>query len=78
MFMKKDQFGTLQFEKKIFRFVFRIILILYFWINLFKINRFKNEFQLLEKARIEIKKINPPIDGDTQYVSVIVEEQKSQ
>jgi dihydroneopterin aldolase len=38
------------------------------------LNRFKNEFHLLEKARIEIKKINPPIDGDTQYVSVILEE----
>lgn len=26
------------------------------------------------KCRIEIQKINPPIDGDVKYVSVIVEE----
>lgn len=38
------------------------------------LERFKNNFHQLEKTRIEIKKINPPIDGDTNYVSVIVEE----
>ena len=29
---------------------------------------------LILKCRVEIQKINPPIDGDVKYVSVIVEE----
>jgi 7,8-dihydroneopterin aldolase/epimerase/oxygenase len=38
------------------------------------LERFRQSFSVLQKARIEIKKINPPIDGDTRYVSVIIEE----
>lgn len=36
--------------------------------------RLKKELDLLEKVRVEIKKINPPIDGDVKFVSVVVEE----
>ena len=38
------------------------------------INRCKKEFSSLEKARIEIRKINPPINGDVNFVAVVVEE----
>jgi len=38
------------------------------------VNRLKSELKLLEKVRVEIKKINPPIDGDVNFVSVVVEE----
>lgn len=33
----------------------------------------KESFQVI-KARIEIKKINPPINGNVNYVSIVVEE----
>jgi dihydroneopterin aldolase len=38
------------------------------------LHRLKQNFHVLERARIEIKKLNPPIDGDTRYVSVIIDE----
>ena len=38
------------------------------------VNQLKEELNLLEKVRVEIKKINPPIDGDVNFVSVVVEE----
>jgi len=36
------------------------------------LNRFKAELNQLETAEIEIKKINPPINGNVDYVSVIL------
>lgn len=36
--------------------------------------RLKTQFNILSKARVEIKKINPPLEGDVDFVSVIVEE----
>lgn len=38
------------------------------------VNQLKSNHSLLEKVRVEIKKINPPIDGDVNFVSVVVEE----
>ena len=38
------------------------------------INEIKEKFSMANKCRVEIKKINPPIDGDINYVSVLVEE----
>ena len=38
------------------------------------ITQLKAKFSTVEKCRVKIKKINPPIDGDVKYVSVIVEE----
>jgi dihydroneopterin aldolase len=38
------------------------------------VNQLKKELHQLEKVRVEIKKINPPIDGDVNFVSVVVEE----
>jgi dihydroneopterin aldolase len=38
------------------------------------VNQLKKEFDQLEKVRVEIKKINPPIDGEVNFVSVVVEE----
>jgi dihydroneopterin aldolase len=38
------------------------------------LNRLKNESFELAHARIEIKKINPPINGNVNYVSITVEE----
>jgi dihydroneopterin aldolase len=38
------------------------------------ISRLKSDFSILEKARVEIQKINPPLEGDVDYVAVIVEE----
>lgn len=37
-------------------------------------NRFKSSFPTLEKSRVEIRKINPPLEGDVSHVAVIVEE----
>ena len=34
----------------------------------------KRELEILQKVRVEIKKLNPPIDGDVNFVSVVVEE----
>ena len=34
----------------------------------------KEKFSMANNCRVEIKKINPPIDGDIDYVSVLVEE----
>ena len=34
----------------------------------------KEKFFMANNCRVEIKKINPPIDGDIDYVSVLVEE----
>jgi dihydroneopterin aldolase len=36
--------------------------------------RLKKESFVLIKAKIEIKKINPPINGNVNYVSITVEE----
>lgn len=38
------------------------------------IERLKQENFILLAAKIEIKKINPPINGNVDYVSIIVEE----
>jgi dihydroneopterin aldolase len=38
------------------------------------VHEIKENFSTANKCRIEIKKINPPIDGDIDYVSVLVEE----
>ena len=38
------------------------------------LNQLKIKFDKIHKCRIEIRKINPPIDGDVKYVAVIVEE----
>ena len=38
------------------------------------VNQLKKEMDQLEKVRVEIKKVNPPIDGDVNFVSVVVEE----
>ena len=38
------------------------------------ITQLKAKFSTVEKCMVKIKKINPPIDGDVNYVSVIVEE----
>ena len=38
------------------------------------INTIKKSFNLVTNCKIEIKKINPPINGDVEYVSVVVEE----
>ncbi|CAG5076371.1 dihydroneopterin aldolase [Parvicella tangerina] len=37
-------------------------------------NRMKNAFSILDKSRVEIRKINPPLEGDVSHVAVIVEE----
>ena len=38
------------------------------------INHLKTKFIQIDKCRIKIKKINPPINGDVDFVAVIVEE----
>ena len=38
------------------------------------ITQLKAKFSTVEKCMVKIKKINPPIDGDVNYVSVIVKE----
>jgi len=38
------------------------------------LKKLKAEFNSIHHCRVEIKKINPPIDGDVKYVSVIIEE----
>ena len=38
------------------------------------IEKIKASFENIEKCKVEIKKINPPINGDVSHVSVIVEE----
>ena len=38
------------------------------------IHEIKKNFSMAINCRVEIKKINPPIDGDIDYVSVLVEE----
>jgi dihydroneopterin aldolase len=38
------------------------------------IEKVKSTFSIVNKCRIEIQKINPPINGDVDYVSVVVEE----
>ena len=38
------------------------------------LNKLKSEFNLINHCRVEIRKINPPIDGDVKYVAVIIEE----
>ena len=38
------------------------------------IKRIKKEFVSLEKARVKITKLSPPIGGDVQSVSIIIEE----
>lgn len=41
------------------------------------LNRFKKELQKLRKTTVEIIKICPPINGDVESVSVILEEKYS-
>ena len=36
------------------------------------LNRFKNELSAMESATVEIKKPNPPINGNVAYVSVVL------
>lgn len=36
--------------------------------------KLKNTHKQIKKIRVEIKKINPPLNGDVKFVSVIVEE----
>lgn len=38
------------------------------------LKRLKDESFVLYHSRIEIKKINPPINGNVNYVSIVVEE----
>ena len=38
------------------------------------IEKVKSTFSIVQKCKIEIQKINPPINGDVNYVSVVVEE----
>ena len=38
------------------------------------INSIKEKFPGIKKCKVEIQKINPPIDGDVSHVAVIVEE----
>ena len=38
------------------------------------VHEIKENFSMANNCRVEIKKINPPIDGDVDYVSVLVEE----
>lgn len=38
------------------------------------LEKLKTEFSILKKARVEIRKINPPLDGDVIHVAVVVEE----
>ncbi len=38
------------------------------------IHALKDEYSMLEKASIEIRKLNPPIEGDVKFVAVVVEE----
>ncbi|MCB9188437.1 MAG: dihydroneopterin aldolase [Flavobacteriales bacterium] len=37
-------------------------------------DRLKIAFSILEKFKVEIRKINPPLEGDVSHVAVIVEE----
>jgi dihydroneopterin aldolase len=38
------------------------------------VHEIKKKFSMANNCRVEIKKINPPIDGDVDYVSVLIEE----
>ena len=38
------------------------------------IEKIKTTFSMVHKCKIEIQKINPPINWDVDYVSVVVEE----
>ena len=38
------------------------------------IEKIKSTFSIVQKCKVEIQKINPPINGDVVYVSVVVEE----
>ena len=38
------------------------------------VHEIKENFSMANNCRVEIKKINPPIDGDIDYVSVVVVE----
>lgn len=38
------------------------------------INSIKGKFPGIKKCKVEIQKINPPIDGDVSHVAVIIEE----
>ncbi len=38
------------------------------------VNRLKLSYSQLDKVKVKIMKINPPLDGDVKFVSVIVEE----
>jgi len=38
------------------------------------IEKIKTSFESVDKCRVQIQKINPPINGDVSHVSVIVEE----
>ena len=38
------------------------------------IEKIKSTFSIVQKCKVEIQKINPPINGDVGYVSVVIEE----
>ena len=38
------------------------------------VKRIKKDFKIVLKCKVEIQKINPPINGDVNCVSVVVEE----
>ncbi len=38
------------------------------------VTRLKKKHQHIDKIRVEIRKVNPPLNGDVKFVSVIVEE----
>jgi len=38
------------------------------------VDQCKDDFSILQKVRVEIRKINPPINGDVNFVAVVVEE----
>ena len=38
------------------------------------LERLQNEFKILTSTRVEIRKINPPLNGDVDFVAVVVEE----
>ncbi len=38
------------------------------------VNRFKKEFKTLIKARVKVRKLNPPIKGFVKEVAIIIEE----
>ncbi|WP_111683223.1 dihydroneopterin aldolase [Winogradskyella tangerina] len=40
------------------------------------LNRFFNEDQLIQKATVSVSKINPPIGGDVEMVTIVLSEER--